>query len=77
MRVLLADGHNVGYDVEHPHEMHPHAVGRGIPHDSERRHGGGPPHGAGLRRDGDGLAVEGQVKAVDVVAASTWQPCGC
>jgi len=68
-RVLLADGHDVGHDVEHPLEAHPHAVGRGRPRDGERRRGGGPPRGAGVRRDGDALAVEGQVEAVDVVAA--------
>jgi hypothetical protein len=67
-RVLRADGHHAGHDVEHAAELQPHAVGGGGPGDGEPGRGGWLPRGAGLGRDADGLAVEGQLEAVGVVA---------
>jgi hypothetical protein len=67
-RVLVADGHHVGHDVERAPELHPDAVGGGGPGDGEPGHGRGLPRGAGLGRDADGRAVEGQLDAVHVVA---------
>jgi len=66
--VLLRDGHHAGHDVQHPGELHPHAVGRGGPRHRQPRHGGRLPARAGLGGDADGLVVQGQLQAVHVAA---------
>ena len=66
-RLLVGDGHGVGPDAEPAGERDEHAVGGPGAGDGQRRHGGGGPRGVGSLWEVHGLAVQGELHAVDVV----------